>query len=137
MKISRKARFAVSAMVRLGLRENRGTKTLADLSSDQGISLSYLEQLFAQLRRSGVVTGIRGPGGGYRLARPAEDISIAEIITAVDDQAYRPYTGGGEDTRSETDRIWDDFSTRLYHYLQGVSLASVLHRESAEERKVA
>ncbi len=137
MKISRKARFAVSAMIRLGLRENRGTKTLADLSSDQGISLSYLEQLFAQLRRSGVVTGIRGPGGGYRLARPAEEISVADIITAVDEQAYRPYRGDGEDNRNETDRMWDQFSTQLYRYLQGVSLADVLQREDADQRKVA
>jgi Rrf2 family iron-sulfur cluster assembly transcriptional regulator len=137
MKISRKARFAVSAMIRLGLRENRGTKTLADLSSDQGISLSYLEQLFAQLRRHGVVTGIRGPGGGYRLARPAEQISVAEIITAVDDQAYRPYTGEFDDARGDTDRMWDQFSTQLYKYLQGVSLADVLHRSATDQRKVA
>ena len=87
MKISRKARFAVSAMIRLALRGENGTKTLSDLSADQGISLSYLEQLFAQLRREGIVVGVRGPGGGYRLAKDIEEIDVASIMTAVDDQA--------------------------------------------------
>ena len=81
MRLSRKARFGITAMIRLGLREGRGTKTLSD-------SLSYLEQLFAQLRKSGLVVGVRGPGGGYRLARKAGDISLASIITAVDELAY-------------------------------------------------
>lgn len=126
MRLSRKARFGISAMIRLGLREGRGTKTLSDLSMDQGISLSYLEQLFAQLRKNGLVVGVRGPGGGYRLARKANDISVSEIITAVDDQAYKadkPKT----DAIVATDLMWNDVSDQLFGFLSQLSLADVLN----------
>ena len=142
MKISRKARFAVSAMIRLALRGDNGTKTLSDLSADQGISLSYLEQLFAQLRREGIVIGVRGPGGGYRLAKPVEEIDIASIITAVDDQAYVPAAANSAEDGElrPTDRMWDDLSAQLYEYLGTVSLGDVLRGnniEQEEHRKVA
>lgn len=118
-------------MIRLGLREGRGTKTLSDLSMDQGISLSYLEQLFAQLRRSGLVIGVRGPGGGYRLARKARDISLSSIITAVDEQAYPDRSGNG-DVSNTTNLMWQDVSDRLYRYLGTVTLADVLQGYSKE-----
>jgi Rrf2 family iron-sulfur cluster assembly transcriptional regulator len=142
MKISRKARFAVSAMIRLALRGDNGTKTLSDLSADQGISLSYLEQLFAQLRREGIVIGVRGPGGGYRLAKPIEEIDVASIITAVDDQAYVPAAANSADEGEirATDLMWDDLSAQLYEYLGTVSLGDVLRGndiEQEEHRKVA
>lgn len=142
MKISRKARFAVSAMIRLALRGENGTKTLSDLSADQGISLSYLEQLFAQLRREGIVVGVRGPGGGYRLAKDIEDISVASIMTAVDDQAYTPPVANTlvTDEQRPTDNMWDSLSTQLHDYLGTITLGDVMRgNDVAEEqpRKVA
>ena len=134
MRLSRKARFGITAMIRLGLREGRGTKTLSDLSMDQGISLSYLEQLFAQLRKNGLVVGVRGPGGGYRLARKAKDISLSSIITAVDDQAY-PGRDINPSSDNPTDRMWVDVSDRLFGFLGQVSLADVLQGCSSEAEK--
>lgn len=124
MRLSRKARFGITAMIRLGLREGRGTKTLSDLSMDQGISLSYLEQLFAQLRKKGLVVGVRGPGGGYRLARKAGDISLASIITAVDEQAYPDASVVNSD--NPTDYMWQDVSDQLFGFLGQVTLDDVL-----------
>ena len=141
MRISRKARFAVSAMIRLALRGENGTKTLSDLSADQGISLSYLEQLFAQLRRQGIVIGVRGPGGGYRLAKDIEDIDVASIMTAVDDQAYTPpATNTDGDEQRPTDCMWDNLSGQLHDYLGTITLGDVLRGNDVEEeapRKVA
>ncbi|MFV1996648.1 MAG: Rrf2 family transcriptional regulator [Acidiferrobacterales bacterium] len=142
MKISRKARFAVSAMIRLGLRGDQGTKTLTELSMDQGISLSYLEQLFAQMRRKGIVVGVRGPGGGYRLAKPSSEIDIASIISAVEDQQMKS-TGSDklsdESNYSDTQSMWDDLSHQLQAYLGTVTLADVIHSDAngSEHRKVA
>lgn len=142
MKISRKARFAISAMIRLGLRGDQGTKTLTELSMDQGISLSYLEQLFAQMRRKGIVVGVRGPGGGYRLAKPSSEIDIASIISAVEDQQLKSAAtdktseqSGYSDTRS----MWDNLSHQLQAYLGTVTLADVIHSDASgsEHRKVA
>ena len=126
MRLSRKARFGISAMIRLGLREGRGTKTLSDLSMDQGISLSYLEQLFAQLRKNDLVVGVRGPGGGYRLARKANDISVSEIITAVDDQAYKA-DSHKTDANAVTDQMWNEVSDQLFGFLSQLTLADVLN----------
>ena len=125
MRLSRKARFGITAMIRLGLREGRGTKTLSDLSMDQGISLSYLEQLFAQLRKNGLVVGVRGPGGGYRLARKAQDISLSSIITAVDEQAL-PGSDVSASSQNPTDWMWVDVSNRLFDFLGQLTLADVL-----------
>jgi len=124
MRLSRKARFGITAMIRLGLREGRGTKTLSDLSMDQGISLSYLEQLFAQLRKKGLVVGVRGPGGGYRLARQADDISLASIVTAVDEQAYPDAAVIGSE--NPTDQMWQDVSDQLFGFLGQLTLGDVL-----------
>ena len=86
MRLSTKGRYAVTAMMDIALHEEMGPVTLADISQCQGISLSYLEQLFARLRKGGLVEGVRGPGGGYRLARPANQISVADIIQSVDEK---------------------------------------------------
>lgn len=142
MKISRKARFAVSAMIRLGLRGDQGTKTLTELSMDQGISLSYLEQLFAQMRRKGIVVGVRGPGGGYRLAKPSSEIDIASIISAVEYQQLKSTTPdkmADESSNKNTRSMWDDLSLQLQAYLSTVTLADVIHSDASgsEHRKVA
>ena len=86
MRLSTKGRYGVTAMMDLAIHDNAGPVTLADISQCQGISLSYLEQLFAKLRRAELVEGVRGPGGGYKLSRPADKISVAEIISAVDEK---------------------------------------------------
>lgn len=142
MKISRKARFAISAMIRLGLRGDQSTKTLTELSMDQGISLSYLEQLFAQLRRKGIVVGIRGPGGGYRLAKPRREIDIASIISAVENQKVKNTATdsmNNEMAIKGTDAMWDDLSNQLHNYLATVTLGDVIDSDfgEPEHRKVA
>ncbi|MCK4708936.1 MAG: Rrf2 family transcriptional regulator, partial [Gammaproteobacteria bacterium] len=86
MRLSTKGRYGVTAMMDLAIHDNAGPVTLADISQCQGISLSYLEQLFSKLRKHGLVDGVRGPGGGYKLARPADSITVAEIIMAVDEK---------------------------------------------------
>ena len=98
MRLTTKGRYAVTAMLDLALRQNQGPISLAEISERQGISLSYLEQLFTRLRRSELVKSTRGPGGGYTLSRPADDIAVAEVITAVDEkvdtsQSYRSCYG--------------------------------------------
>jgi Rrf2 family iron-sulfur cluster assembly transcriptional regulator len=127
MKLSTKARYAVTAMMDLALHENARPVTLADISQFQGISLSYLEQLFAKLRRQGLVRGVRGPGGGYRLSRPASEISIAEIVKAINDdseeQVFKSSTTGEKaDERDMLEQMWDALSHRIYDFLDGISL---------------
>ena len=139
MKLSTKGRYAVTAMMDLAIHDYEGPVTLADISSCQGISLSYLEQLFAKLRKSGLVEGVRGPGGGYRLGRPASHISIADIIAAVDENLDATRCQGNEDCHGGekclTHQIWTDLSKSLYEFLDGLTLASFINRP--EVRAVA
>lgn len=139
MKLSTKGRYAVTAMMDLAIHDYEGPVTLADISSCQGISLSYLEQLFAKLRKSGLVEGVRGPGGGYRLGRPASQISIADIIAAVDENLDATRCQGNEDCHGGekclTHQIWTDLSRSLYEFLDGLTLASFINRP--EVRAVA
>jgi len=126
MKLSTKARHAITAMMDLAINDNYKPVTLADISQCQGISLSYLEQLFAKLRKSGLVVGVRGPGGGYRLARSPSEISVAQVISSIDENA-QPQQECSElsvqfDDRCITHHIWDELSTKIYNYLDGVSL---------------
>ena len=99
MRLSTKGRYAVTAMLDLALNSGKGPVTLADISVNQGISLSYLEQLFAALRSKQLVRGVRGPGGGYYLGKPAEEVSIADIICAVDEWVEFTRCGGRENCR--------------------------------------
>jgi Rrf2 family iron-sulfur cluster assembly transcriptional regulator len=128
MKLSTKARHAITAMMDLSINDNYKPVTLADISQCQGISLSYLEQLFAKLRKSGLVVGVRGPGGGYRLSRSPNEISIAQVISSIDDNVQpQPQEQLSElsiqfDDRCITHQIWDELSTKIYNYLDGVSL---------------
>ena len=131
MKLSTKARHAVTAMIDVALRHNRNTRhnsrlvTLAEISQNQGISLSYLEQLFARLRKCGLVTGVRGPGGGYRLARMPSEISVAQIILAIDDQPDQSdplLSGAPLEKKYITHRLWEQLSERMYGFLNGITL---------------
>ena len=126
MKLSTKGRHAVTAMMELALHHNKGPVTLADISAQQSISISYLEQLFAKLRQHGLVTGMRGPGGGYCLARPAADISIASILNAVDDMTKRQETPVVEGSIPGSLLMWQRLSNRVYDYLDGISLAETV-----------
>ncbi|MCS4504386.1 HTH-type transcriptional regulator IscR [wastewater metagenome] len=125
MRLTSKARYAVTAMTVLALREPGGRTSLAELGAEQGISLSYLEQLFAALRRARLVTGVRGPGGGYRLARPASGISVAAVVSAVD-----PAGGDGaadDDAAAQclTHDLWSELSGQLYTLLDGITLETL------------
>jgi len=135
MRLSTKGRYAVTAMLDLAIHEGKGPITLLDISQSQGISLSYLEQLFAKLRRDGLVEGVRGPGGGYRLAKPAAAVSIADIITAVDEKMDATLCEGKENCqngeRCLTHDLWSSLSKQIFDYLAAISLADFLARPSA------
>jgi len=134
MRLSTKTRYAVSAMLDLALNEHQGPVTLADISENQSISLSYLEQLFAALRAKGLVRGVRGPGGGYYLGREASAIAISDIICAVDDwveYTRSPSYRRGSDPLALTPRgLWDDLSGQLFDFLDDITLASLVARGS-------
>ena len=125
MKLSTKARHAITAMMDLAINDNYKPVTLADISQCQGISLSYLEQLFAKLRKSGLVVGVRGPGGGYRLSRSPSEISVAQVISAIDENVKPQEQNELSiqfDDRCITHQIWDELSSKIYNYLDNVSL---------------
>jgi Rrf2 family transcriptional regulator, iron-sulfur cluster assembly transcription factor len=140
MRLSTKGRYAVTAMLDLALHAGKGPVTLADISVNQGISLSYLEQLFAALRAKQLVRGVRGPGGGYYLGRPAGEISIADIICAVDEWVEFTRCGGRENCRGGqpclTHTLWDQLSDEIFHFLSGISLKDMVERgvEKAKAR---
>lgn len=129
MKLSTKGRYAVTAMMDLALHEARGPVTLAEISQGQGISLSYLEQLFAQLRRQRLVRGVRGPGGGYRLARSAAEITVADIIMAVDESVDATRCGsrdeGRDGERCLTHDLWSELSGQIQGFLDGITLEAL------------
>ena len=137
MRLSTKGRYAVTAMMDIALHENLGPVTLADISQCQGISLSYLEQLFARLRKGGLVEGVRGPGGGYRLARPANQISVADIIQSVDEKLDMTKCGGkGNCSQGEkclTHELWYELSCNLYRFLSGIMLDQYVNRPEINE----
>lgn len=132
MKLSTKGRYAITAMMELALRHKQGPVTLADISVEQSISVSYLEQLFALLRKHGLVTGLRGPGGGYCLRRPASEISIADILRAVDESLESVAQPAAADTggmRGESLQLWDQLSHQIFEYLDSISLAQAVTRK--------
>jgi len=134
MKLTTKGRFAVTAMLDLAMYEAKDTTakpvTLAAISERQSISLSYLEQLFSRLRRQGLVTSVRGPGGGYKLAKNFAEISVAEIINAVDEQIDATQCGGHENCHDEgrcmTHDLWATLNSKILDYLDGISLADMV-----------
>ena len=135
MRLTTKGRFAVTAMIDLALRQNSGPVTLAAISQRQQISLSYLEQLFARLRRAGLVKSVRGPGGGYRLALGAAHTRISDIILAVDEpikvtRCDGEVTDGCHADRSRclTHDLWAELGNQIHRYLSSVSLDDVVER---------
>ena len=130
MRLTTKGRFAVTAMLDLALNEVDRPVTLAGISERQEISLSYLEQLFSRLRRNGLVKSVRGPGGGYRIAKPLDGISVSDIITAVDEQIDATQCGGNENCQDEhrcmTHDLWASLNVKILEYLSGVSLAQLV-----------
>ncbi len=141
MRLSTKGRYAVTAMLDLALNGKDGPVTLADISENQGISLSYLEQLFAALRSKELVRGVRGPGGGYYLGKSADEISIANIICAVDEWVEFTRCGGRQNcsggARCLTHTLWDDLSAEIFNFLAGISLGDLVRRNlnKQEEKK--
>jgi len=137
MRLSTKGRYAVMAMMDLAIHEETGPVTLADISASQAISLSYLEQIFARLRKEGLVEGTRGPGGGYRLSRAAADISVADVVTAVDEQVrFSDWQPDGELQLSGpylTHDLWRDLSGRIHDFLDGITLEELVSREGVRE----
>ncbi len=136
MRLTTKGRYAVTAMLDLAIHCNDGPITLADISKRQGISLSYLEQLFSRLRKNGLVDSSRGPGGGYRLSREASEICIADVITAVDEKVdARRCEGNGncqDNSPCLTHDLWCDLSDQIYEFLSGIDLDALLNREGVK-----
>lgn len=132
MKLTTKGRYAVTAMLDLALNSHNKPISLADISARQSISLSYLEQLFARLRRQGLVESVRGPGGGYRLSRHCKDIHVAEVIDAVHETVDATGCGGAADCQAGeiclTHHLWTDLSTQIHVFLTSISLADLTAR---------
>ena len=121
MKLTAKGRYAIKAMINIALNASKDPKTLLEISKHQGISLSYLEQLFALLRKSNLVAGVRGPGGGYRLSTDPENITIAQIINAINSDKEHNLSSENKD-----EVIWEKFSDKLCKYLETVTLSSLI-----------
>lgn len=141
MRLTTKGRFAVTAMVDLAIRSGQGPVTLAGISERQKISLSYLEQLFGKLRKSNVVSSVRGPGGGYCLARPANEISIVEIITAVDEPLDTTNCGAQGNCQDGkpclTHDLWYGLNEKIHEYLAGVNLQQLVDGQARGESDAA
>ncbi len=133
MRLTTKGRFAVTAMIDLAMRHGNGPVTLAGISDRQQISLSYLEQLFGKLRRHGLVESVRGPGGGYNLAKPTDKITVAEIILAVDEPLDATRCGGMANCQDEqrciTHDLWTSLNERIYEYLTSVTLKDMVDKQ--------
>lgn len=133
MRLTTKGRFAVTAMIDLGLNGGEKPVTLSAISERQNISLSYLEQLFAKLRRHGIVESVRGPGGGYCLARAAATITVADVIIAVDEPLDATQCGGRENCKSDhrcmTHDLWSTLNRKMLDYLASVSLAELVEKQ--------
>ena len=139
MRLTTKGRYAVTAMLDLALHAGSGPVALADISERQGISLSYLEQLFAKLRRKNLVTSVRGPGGGYCLSRASVEIGVAEVIDAVDESVDATRCHGSEGCQQGdiclTHHLWCDLSQQIHSFLSDISLNDLVERK--EVRSVA
>jgi Rrf2 family iron-sulfur cluster assembly transcriptional regulator len=137
MRLTTKGRYAVTAILDLAIHNDRGPISLAEISARQDISLSYLEQLFASLRRKGLVASTRGPGGGYSLKLPATNISIADVITAVDEKLETMKCGGAGDCQNNnrclTHDLWCDLSGQIQQFLSDITLESLMSRNAVKD----
>ncbi|MEQ9106874.1 MAG: Fe-S cluster assembly transcriptional regulator IscR [Limnobacter sp.] len=142
MRLTTKGRFAVTAMIDLALQQDTGPVSLAGISQRQNISLSYLEQLFSKLRRHELVESVRGPGGGYHIARALKEVSVADVILAVDEPLDATQCGGKENCTDEgpcmTHDLWSSLNTKMLEYLGSVSLQCLVekHRQKDAERTI-
>ena len=141
MRLTTKGRFAVTAMMDVAMHGGSGPVTLAAVSGRQRISLSYLEQLFGKLRRSGLVESVRGPGGGYNLAKPQDSVSVADIILAVDEPIDATQCGGKEnchdDRRCMTHDLWAALNDHIFTFLSGVTLAQLVKTQQQQPNDVS
>lgn len=139
MKLTSKGRYAVTAMLDVALHSDMGPVSLADISERQAISLSYLEQLFSRLRKAGLVSSVRGPGGGYRLAISADEIAVGMVIAAVDESVDATRCQGKSDcqggVRCLTHSIWSDLSLRISSFLNEITLGELM--QESEVKQVA
>ena len=137
MRLTTKGRYAVTAMLDLAIHARHGPVSLNDISGRQGISLSYLEQLFAKLRRSGLVESVRGPGGGYHLSRARDQINVAEIVDAGNESmdATRCQQKGDcqDGEQCLTHHLWMDLSEQIHHFLADISLQHLIDRREIQE----
>jgi len=137
MRLSTKGRYAVTAMMDLAIHYGQGPVTLADISENQDISLSYLEQLFARLKKCNLVVGLRGPGGGYRLSRSPDAISVADVITAIGEGIDATLCAGSEDCQEGeqclTHVLWSRLGQEIYDFLNGITLASFIEKGAANK----
>jgi len=137
MKLTSKGRYAVTAMLDLALHSENGPVTLAAISERQGISLSYLEQLFTRLRKHGLVSSTRGPGGGYSLSRSAAEIPVAAVVTAVDESVDATRCGGRGDChdgrRCLTHDLWTELSDQIHVFLSEISLGQLVEQGRAKQ----
>ncbi|QIE41864.1 Fe-S cluster assembly transcriptional regulator IscR [Meridianimarinicoccus aquatilis] len=138
MKLSTKGRYAMVALTDLALQPSGGLVTLTEISKRQAVSLAYLEQLFVKLRRAGLVESVRGPGGGYRLAKPPADIRVSDILGAVDETVSAMHKGAsvsggasGSKAQSLTNRLWEGFSAHVYVFLHQTRLSDIVENELA------
>ncbi len=136
MRLTTRGRYAVTAMLDLALHDQGGPVSLSEIAARQGISLSYLEQLFSRLRKQGLVDGTRGPGGGYRLQKSVNLISVADVIDAVDETVDATKCGGQRncqgDQRCLTHDLWADLSTQIRNFLGNVSLHELVGQQSVQ-----
>lgn len=139
MKLTTRGRYAVTAMLDLALHADQGPVSLADISERQEISLSYLEQLFARLRRHKLVESTRGPGGGYSMSRPLSEVAVVHIVKAVDESVDATQCGGQKNChqhgRCLTHDLWEGLSQQVEEFLSGISLQDLIDREPV--RKVS
>ena len=137
MRLTAKGRYAVTAMLDLAVRQKAGPITLADISRRQGISLSYLEQLFAKLRKHNLVNSVRGPGGGYQLERDPGQIFVAEIVDSVDENVDATRCSGRADCQHGemclSHQLWSDLSSEIHHFLSGIDLASIIAKRNVKQ----
>jgi Rrf2 family iron-sulfur cluster assembly transcriptional regulator len=138
VKLSTKGRYAMVALTDLATAPGDGLVTLSEVSRRQDISLPYLEQLFVKLRRAGLVESVRGPGGGYRLARPAEQIRVSDVLEAVDETVSALHKGAGmkgglsgSKAQSLTNRLWESLSAHVYVFLHQARLSDVVNNDLA------
>ncbi|MCR9279655.1 MAG: Rrf2 family transcriptional regulator [Pseudomonadaceae bacterium] len=133
MRLTTKGRYAVTAMLDLAMHESAGPVSLSDIAERQDISLSYLEQLFGKLKRAGLLASVRGPGGGYKLARDSAAVSVSDIITAVGEGIDATRCGGAGDCRDGhiclTHNLWADLSERIDGFLREIDLAGLVQSE--------